>query len=215
MITIPSPSAILVIWIIVLTVLACVILSVVVTLSSRKAEAYDVYDLIEPFAKNIKITLQMFIGFGLTGLIILKILHQLQWSINNTFLNDFVYMSSTLAIVAAALAYSSAIELAYTLFTKGPDEAVDPLMLGLAAAILLSISKTEVFDVTFGEAMAFYVAGLAGLFAIKRFFIDSKATQKADAAAPQPLLAIRRFFDDLRNTQKASSTATQRPSTLL
>ena len=29
------------------------------------------------------------------------------------------------------------IELAYTLFTEGPDEALDPLMLGIAATLII------------------------------------------------------------------------------
>lgn len=34
-----------------------------------------------------------------------------------------------IAVIATALAVAAALELAYTLFTPGPDEAIDPLML--------------------------------------------------------------------------------------
>ena len=41
------------------------------------------------------------------------------------------------------LAAAAALELAYTLFTPGPDEALDPLMLGLSATILLKLAAIE------------------------------------------------------------------------
>ncbi|WP_336855067.1 hypothetical protein [Pseudescherichia vulneris] len=49
----------------------------------------------------------------------------------------------TLLYVAAALALSSGIQLAYMLVTHGPDEAIEPVMLGIASAVLLILSKVE------------------------------------------------------------------------
>ena len=39
-------------------------------------------------------------------------------------------------IIASALAAATVIELAYTLFTPGPDEALDPVLLAIASALL-------------------------------------------------------------------------------
>ncbi|MGO9790913.1 MAG: hypothetical protein ACLP8S_15875 [Solirubrobacteraceae bacterium] len=59
------------------------------------------------------------------------------------------------------------VELTYTLFTPGPDEALDPLMLGLAATLLLLLGHLT--NVDFGEAAALLALGLllAVLFATR------------------------------------------------
>src|SRR5579862_7101183 len=45
-----------------------------------------------------------------------------------------------LRTVASGLALAAVVELTYTLFTEGPDEALDPLILGLSSFILLKLS---------------------------------------------------------------------------
>jgi hypothetical protein len=51
-----------------------------------------------------------------------------------------------LDLIAYGLFFSSTgVDLAYMLFTPGPDEAIDQVMTGLAGAILLSLGK---FDFT-------------------------------------------------------------------
>lgn len=49
----------------------------------------------------------------------------------------------TLTYVANALAISCGLQLAYMLITEGPDEAVEPIMLGIASVILLILSTIE------------------------------------------------------------------------
>ena len=49
----------------------------------------------------------------------------------------------TLTYVANALAISCGLQLAYMLITDGPDEAVEPIMLGIASVILLILSTIE------------------------------------------------------------------------
>ncbi|MFB4413068.1 hypothetical protein [Pantoea sp. ANP04] len=49
----------------------------------------------------------------------------------------------TLTYVANALAISCGLQLAYMLVTEGPDEAVEPIMLGIASVILLILSTIE------------------------------------------------------------------------
>jgi Ca2+/Na+ antiporter len=162
-------------WDIIVMVAVFLAVSIFLTRSNRKV---DIYDTPGPFVKNIKITMQMFIGVGLVGLIFLKTLHL--FSFHQDFLNtafpflNFVYQQRMLELVGLTLAYSSAIDLAYTLFTPGPDEAVDPLITGLAATILLFISKSSSFDLTETAGIVFLVLALAGLFLIKKAFVSKK-----------------------------------------
>jgi hypothetical protein len=72
-------------------------------------------------------------------------------------------------IVADALAASTVIELAFTLFTPGPDEALDPVLLALAAAILFQLGKVDHFTWQAGVAIILYAVALATLFAVRVF----------------------------------------------
>ncbi|MFN1141762.1 hypothetical protein [Serratia quinivorans] len=68
---------------------------------------------------------------------------------------EHILAINTLQYVAKALAVSCGIQLAYMLVTDGPDEAVDPLMLGIASAILLVLSSTTDWD--FNHAVAIFL----------------------------------------------------------
>ena len=75
--------------------------------------------------------------------VVFKAAHHLDRRVYAPFVphDDLLYKQSALGIVALALAYSTAIELAYTLFTDQLDEAVQPLIVGVAAAIVLVVSS--------------------------------------------------------------------------
>ncbi|MDX6022860.1 hypothetical protein SIL08_21510 [Scandinavium sp. V105_16] len=77
----------------------------------------------------------------------------------------------TLVYVASALAISCGIQLAYMLITDGPDEAVDPLMLGIASTILLILSDSNAKDWTSDRSFAvvMLVICLPILFACSRW----------------------------------------------
>lgn len=128
------------------------------------------YKKIRPSAKKIKVLLQMCIGFGLIVLLAIKFYSH----VGHCF-SQYICSLTTLEIVGRALAYSSGVELAYTLFTEGPDEAVEPIIMGLAAATLLSISRidSQVNLLRAGE-IAIYVLTLAGLFVVRKTFIESE-----------------------------------------
>jgi hypothetical protein len=126
----------------------------------------------EPYAEAVKIVLQMFIGTGLAVLISLKLLNHLGIGFAVPFLTEQVYNRPTLDIVGLSLGYSSALELAYALFTEGPDEAVEPLIMGLAAALLVVVSEIPPIDLIRSIGVALLVTALAGLFLIRRFFIQ-------------------------------------------
>ncbi len=54
-----------------------------------------------------------------------------------------VRAAPVLGLVSGALLAAAAVELAYMLFTPGPDEAIDPLILGLAGTTILALSHHE------------------------------------------------------------------------
>jgi hypothetical protein len=140
-------------------------------------------------AKTSKVRLQMAIGIGLTILVGAKLACWLDWfeiswlkAFGQHFLHtDKLLWMGTLEIVARALAYSSAVELAYTLFTEGPDEAVEPVIMGLAAAMLLGISTIDKIDLASIGGVVLYVIALAGLFAIRQYFIKPEMSDDQDA----------------------------------
>jgi hypothetical protein len=69
--------------------------------------------------------------------------------------------------IGLALAVAAVVELAYTLFTHGADEALDPLMLGVSAALLIQLGRVKTFEVSDGVAVILYILGLCVLFAIR------------------------------------------------
>ncbi len=77
-------------------------------------------------------------------------------------------------VIASALAVAAAIELAYTLFTPGPDEALEPLMLGLSAGILFLITENSNDKLSVAvqfSAVLLGVLALGALFIIRNRFL--------------------------------------------
>jgi hypothetical protein len=114
------------------------------------------YQVSKSAAENLKAILQMAIGV-ITVCVV-------GWR--------FLYAPDTgpakliLEGTGVGLAAAAALELAFTLFTPGPDEALDPLMLALSATILLKLSETSI---SLANAGAFLLLGvlLAVLFATR------------------------------------------------
>jgi hypothetical protein len=75
----------------------------------------------------------------------------------------------TFQIIASALAAATVIELAFTLFTPGPDEALDPVLLAIAAALLFQLGKVDQFRWEDGLAVVLYGVALAALFMVRVF----------------------------------------------
>jgi hypothetical protein len=65
---------------------------------------------------------------------------------------------------------AAAFELAYTLYTPGPDEALNPLLPGTSSAFLFLASKDTQLDWQFGFAAALVTLALYGLFKIRERF---------------------------------------------
>jgi hypothetical protein len=76
----------------------------------------------------------------------------------------------TLSLIADALAAAALVELAYTLFTDGPDEAIDPLMLGLSSFLILELGKASLRWQD-GLGIVLGVVSLGILFAVRREFV--------------------------------------------
>ena len=161
-------------------------------ISETKAEhpgkkEHPLYKRFRPVAERIKISLQFLVGFGLIFLLVVKAIFSLIPSLVGPlwWRADELRSIPTLELVAIALEYSAGIELAYTLFTEGPDEAVEPVIMGLAAAMLLGFSKLGSIDVLAGCGAIAFVLALAGLFLIRHYFVqpdnddDEKSTNRA------------------------------------
>jgi hypothetical protein len=141
--------------------------------NSKPKTEHALYKKYGPVAETVKIILQFLIGIGLALLLLAKPFHtMIPWHGAAPRIQQLVALP-TLELVAIALAYSSGFELAYTLFTAGPDEAVEPVIMGLAAAMLLGFSKLERIDVLDGCGAVVFVIALAGLFFVRQYFLLS------------------------------------------
>jgi hypothetical protein len=124
-------------------------------------------------ADNVRKFFQLIIAIGIVVFLFLKLLLLMGIPSFGGTLDSFL-QQKTLEIVGDCLAFSAAIDLAYMLLTPGPDEAIEPLILGLASAILFSISKIEKPDITLALEIGLYVLILAVLFIMKALFIEDK-----------------------------------------
>ena len=131
----------------------------------------------EIIAEKGKQVLQILIAIGICLLLFFKILNHFNAFPTNFMLNDFL-KQNTLQIVGECLAYSAGIDLAYMLLTPGPDEAIEPLILGLASAILFSVSKIDKLNITLALEIGVYVIVLACLFVMRELFIEDEYGNK-------------------------------------
>ena len=127
----------------------------------------DLYDQIEPYARMVKTAVQMIIGVLAVAVIGWQLLHV--WP-------DTPKEATALLLdgIGVGLAAAAVVELAYTLFTQGPDEALDPLMLGLSATLLIELGKLD--ELSLGRAGALLLLGslLTVLFAIRLFLAERR-----------------------------------------
>jgi hypothetical protein len=115
----------------------------------------------------IKAVIQMAIGVVAVAVILIEVRHGWLHHQKAVQLGTHVLDAVGLALIIAA-----AVELAYTLFTHGPDEALDPLMLGLSATLLLQLGTIHSLNWHDGLAILLYVSALSGLFATRKHFAD-------------------------------------------
>jgi hypothetical protein len=129
------------------------------------------YRKLKPWAHLVKVILQMVVGIG-AATYIGWYAYQYLTSHHADFGPHLEVVSGAVHVIAFALAIAAGIELAYTLFTPGPDEALDPLMLGISSGILLLVNTPgpqpllQFFGVLLG------VLALGALFLIRRHLLD-------------------------------------------
>jgi hypothetical protein len=137
--------------------------------SWRDAPGEWLYRKSTGWAHGVKVALQMVVGIVAVVDIGMHFVHSISTETNWAPIAPDVAIS--VQIIADALAAAAAIELAYTLYTPGPDEALDPLMLGLSSGLLLLITTSGISAVTQYGGVLLGVAALGGLFIIRRYLI--------------------------------------------
>jgi hypothetical protein len=145
----------------------------------NKHKGADLYHAADPPAQWVKAIVQMAIGIGTVITIAVVV-----WFPE---LRSGGIAELALKVVAAGLALAAVVELTYTLFTDGPDEALDPLILGLSSFILLKISDPGT-DLTLSNAgtVAILVLALAVLFILRHQFIGKAGKDQAGKKAEEP-----------------------------
>jgi hypothetical protein len=129
-----------------------------------------IYDFLQPRAKKVKAVLQMAIGIITVAAV--------GWRYFDTLGDGDDPTRLLLNGIGIGLAAAAAIELAYTLFTDGPDEALDPLMLGVASTLLLKLSGLK-GTLSLSQVGALAILGLLliGLFAARLMLAESTDEQ--------------------------------------
>ncbi|MEC6823973.1 hypothetical protein VXS02_11080 [Photobacterium piscicola] len=113
--------------------------------------------------KAIKTAIQFCIGFCLIFILTIKGVLEIVQTFNllNTPVSEMcknILDIKTFIYISNALAISAGIELSYMLFTDGPDEAIEPLMLAIAAAAFYTVSESpENSGAMFGYAVSILV----------------------------------------------------------
>lgn len=134
-----------------------------------------------PYAHWIRTFFQMLTGAIVTALLIMKGFYLIGlFSVSGSLL--LVMNMPTLQMVADALMFSAGFELAFMLFTPGPDEAIEPVILGLAAAVLIVVSD-ETVDWRDAVVAPLLSLSIAVLFIIRQRHVAQTSAFKA--AAPQ------------------------------
>jgi hypothetical protein len=120
------------------------------------------YRQAEPPARFFKSVLQMVIGVA--TLIAMAVQLARGWSEGRTIVQTH---QQVLELMGLALILAAAVQLLYCLYVPGPGEVLDPLALGIAAALLFQLAKVQALDAQQAAAAILYVVALGGLLAIR------------------------------------------------
>lgn len=98
-----------------------------------------------------------------------------------------IVADSALTLIGGGLAVSAVLELAYTFVTRGPDEALDPFILGASSFALTNISRgSPRLDLSHAIPLALVAIAIVLLFIARRFLLIAPAGNDPPNAAPQP-----------------------------
>lgn len=92
--------------------------------------------------RGFKNIVQYIIGLSIFSLVIYEICIKafgVNFPTSNQYMIELINMP-ILEMVSIGLAAATALELAYMLFTPGPDEAIQPVMMGIASFVLYALS---------------------------------------------------------------------------
>ncbi len=130
-------------------------------------------------ARRAKFSLQMLIGI----FIVLFLVYEVACLFYQVWQGHPAHFSvDPLATVGEALGLSAAVDLAFMLFTPGPDEAVEPIIIGIAATILILASRFKEWLPERGPdiwlvwpvlCIVLLVGAMALLFVIRDKFFDT------------------------------------------
>jgi DNA-binding XRE family transcriptional regulator len=139
----------------------------------------NLYHKVQPPAEAIKGYIQ--IGIGIAVIIVFA------WRCVSHPPGEFNIAQEALRLVGYGLAASAAVELAYTFFTKGPDEALDPLILGVSSFTLIALSRIDPPRLKTGDTIPISLLALVILllFLARRFLleVEMEAPQLEDSDA--------------------------------
>nr|WP_294501412.1 hypothetical protein [uncultured Rhodopila sp.] len=133
-------------------------------MGSQQQPENPLYWLKKPM-EYVKITAQMAVGLILLKMLGTRFIFGEAFGWEPSDLARAFDQHGVLAMVSRGLAYSAGIELAFMLFTPGPDEAIEPVIIGIAAAILMLVSGD--ISLRSGLAVAVLGAAMGGLFYLR------------------------------------------------
>lgn len=141
----------------------------------------DLYNRVQPSAEAIKGYIQIAIGIAVITVFVKH------WISHHP--GKFNIAQGALSLVGYGLAASAAVELAYTFFTKGPDEALDPLILGVSSFTLIALSGIDPPRLKTSDTIP--IALLA--FVILLLFLARRFLLEVDEEAPDAELSDARL----------------------
>jgi hypothetical protein len=128
-------------------------------------------------AEGIKAILQILTGITFAAFLA----YQIMTDLSKASLEDTA--DHALKTVGVALAVSAVIELVYTFFTRGPDEALDPLILGISSFTLIKISaKGAHLTTAIAQPVSLLALAIVILFFARRFLCE---VEKEDKVVPR------------------------------
>ncbi|MGB0895214.1 MAG: hypothetical protein ACPGUD_12470 [Parashewanella sp.] len=130
----------------------------------------------EDVAFNIKFFVQMVIGVCVFTILCKHFLCEF-WEIFTQDKSNQIDLKYSLQVVSYGLGISAGIEMAYMLFTPGPDEAVEPIILGLASTFLYVLSSLDLekSNLIHFSIILFTIGILiGGLFFIKDKYVSTE-----------------------------------------
>lgn len=140
------------------------------------------YDRAARRAEGVKAALQIAIGILFSLILIIQLCVHWDEPVSRAASRAFV-------IIGAALAFSAVVELSYTFFTDGPDEALNPLILGISSFALIRISTGDLQLNSVALPVLLLSLAIVVLLIARRFLLiaeNQPAEKKANDAELPP-----------------------------